>query len=669
MIFRIYPASRYLVLLISGILAYEYIGWSFKVFIPILILCFLIGFISLRFKKIYFFRHLIPVSFFFLGIILSGYHNHQERENHITNFEDLGYSIVKIDSYTETKAKSYKVIAKVIAVYTEEQWSGASGKILLYFNQEAGVFPKYGEIYMLNGNLREIEAPKNPFEFDYKKYQARKNIYHHQFLRADDFKRLEEKSKQDIFYYANLANNYTHEVFSKVLDNQNQLGVAEAIIGGMRSELTGEVRNWYTQTGTVHALAVSGMHVGILFLVLNWILVKILNPRRAPFLTLVLILLWTYALFTGLSPSVCRATLMFSVFQIGMFIRRDTNYINVLLVSALILLMIVPQWIYDIGFQLSHLAVLGILVLYPRINKLLNVKNKVLKYIWDITTVSIAAQIYTMPLTLYYFQQFPNYFLIANPMVSLLCFFILPLGFLVLILFKIPFIGAMLGVLFKYLIQLMIGWVYWVYKLPFAVSEGISFFVWDVVLLFAVLALFQAYLKSERLVYFKATLLGVSLFFMIGSGIKFLQNKRKEVTFHFIPKGQGLSYIDGRNGVFFSSDSLVNEPLIYQYHLKNYYNSSGVRNMEKVEMGLEENEIIRIGDLSIYWIKNAKNFRFTPADITLVSNNSLNPEIEINNSMIVLDGTNNRRYSETMKEKYPELVVLYDSGSKTISLK
>lgn len=667
MVFRIYPTLRYLILLILGILSVNGYHWNLYWIAGAFIAVFISGLLAIKIPSLYFLRHMIPLSFFFLGIFFTQLYDERNQKDHLSKFESIEAVLVKIDSYTETKAKSYKAIAKVYAISQKSVIRKASGKMIVYFNKETGNFPKYGEIYWLKGSVREIEAPKNPQEFDYKTFQARKNIFNHQFVYPDDYKKVGESRDRGIFYWANQASNYTHSVFRAVTDTQEQLGVAEAIIGGMRSELTGEVRNWFTKTGTVHALAVSGMHVGILFMVLNFFLKFILNPKKLPFILTVLILLWTYAIFTGLSPSVSRATLMFSIFQVGIFIRRNGDYVNTLIFAALVLLMLVPTWVYDVGFQLSHLAVLGILVLYPYLQKIATVENKVGRWILDITMISIAAQIYTLPFTLYYFQQFPNYFLLANPVVSLLCIPILPVGFLTIIFYKVPLLGFVLGWVFKTLIQLMNTWVYWIYKIPFSVSEGISFYATDVILLFTALAFFQYFLKSRRVFYLNLTALTFFIMFSANIFLKIKQERHKELTFHYIPNGYGMSILDGRKATFISSDSLINEPLIYQYHLKSYYSHAGVKEVNEIAANATKNELFKSDDYVVFWIKTPTFEEHSRAGFTLVSNNALDVRSNLENTQIILDGSNRKWYIEKIKKKYKDAIVLYEQGSKSIN--
>lgn len=658
--FQKYPTLRYLILLILGIWIYGKFELAYSWCILLFSLCLLLGALSVWKNKLYFLANFLPFSFLFLGYLIS--HNFDQR-NHISKFEKVDGTLVEIDSYTEAKEKTFKTEAKVYAVYENETWQPAQGKIITYFNHQAGFYPRYGDLIVLNGNLRKIEAPKNPYEFDYQQFLAYRNIFHHQFIRSGDFKKVGRQ--KSLGYYANQANVYAHQVFNESLEDPEIIGVAEAIVGGMRSELDREVLEKYAAAGVVHALAVSGLHVGILFWVLNLFFALFLDKKRLPFIISVLSILWLYAVFTGLSPSVCRATLMFTVFQIAMFLRRDGNSVNALFFSALVLLLIVPTWIYNVGFQLSYLAVLGILLLYRPLRNLLNVKFKPLRWLWNITCVSLAAQIFTLPLSLFYFHQFPNYFLLANPIVSLLCIPLLPSGLLLLLCYKIPLLGIILAFVLKWILILMNKYVFLIQSLPNALTDKVVFPLWMVFFLYGVLMLFLTYLQSRKVVFLKLVSGSLSLIFGFGIFVRFAQTKQAEITFHYIPKGSGISVIEGRSASFFAEDSLINEPLINKYHLKGYYEAKGIFRERGVGVDLGQNELISTGQGIIFWIKNDFVSDIPPTDYILISANAKLDKISLPCVPLILDGTNTKRYSESFKSKHPEAIILYDTGSKT----
>jgi len=674
MYLRSIPVLRYFILLIVGIYLYQWYQPQLGQIYIFISTAFLLGILSTKINKLRFLKHTIPLLFLGLGFASSYLFDQRNQENHISKVGKFDLYMAMIDSYTESKPKTYKVTAKIFAVKKVSKWQNVVGETMLYFNKEANTVPKYGEVYVLKNTIREIEAPKNPFEFDYKTYQARKNIFTHQFLREGDFKLAGEMKGWSLLKFANSLNVYTHTVFKEILDTPKQMGVAEAMIGGMKAELDFETKQWYSATGAIHVLAVSGMHVVILFVVLNKLLGLFLDKKKPFFLATILILLWSYAIFTGLSPSVCRSTLMFSLIQLGTFFRRDDNPVNTLLLSAIILLIIVPNWLYDVGFQLSYLAVFGIMVIYPSLKRLFYFKWKPIRWIWEISAVSIAAQIFTLPLTLYYFHQFPNYFLLANPVVSLMSSFMLPIGLLVLFIAKIPYLGAALGLIFKWLIDILNFSVYLIAELPNALSTGLSISITTVILLFLTIASILLFFKNKEVIYIK--LIAITCLFLTISGANqlFKQNKQKEITFHFIPNGWGISVIEGRSATFISTDSLCNEPLIYQFHLKNYYDAKGIKNYKTQKVTDQGNFIINNDLGNIQWMKTP-NGKIIKKNTTYIvcSENAIKDLTNLSefDGTIILDGSNKKWVVEKIKaeaeQKKKKLVVLYDTGSKTLT--
>jgi competence protein ComEC len=668
-----FPALRYLGLLVAGI----FIADNFVVPKEILFFGFSVSILSsivlFFIPKFSILKYFPTFVFLFLGIFCQQINNDKNDKTHIVNQQNIKGYLVSINSYTETKPKTFKVTCDVLAYNTKNKWQKVKGKSLLYFNKEAGVYPQFGEIYLINGQPRQIEPPKNPLEFNYSQFQSRKNIFTHHFLRNGDFKYLGKKNISPLFSFANGLSLYTHAVFKKTLDTPQQLGVAEALIAGIKSELDQETLQAYSDTGAIHVLSVSGMHVGILFLAFSWLLSKVLNPKKLWFTVIVLVLLWLYALFTGLSPSVCRATLMFSMIQIGLVIKRDNNTLNTLFMSALILLIINPNWIFDVGFQLSYLAVLGIVVLYPKLRVLVEIQNRHLRWLYEISAVSFAAQLFTFPLSIYYFHQFPNYFLLTNPFVAIISFPLLPIGVVLIFVSNVPFLGYYLGVVFKYLLIALNKFIVFAQHIPNSVSKGMEISPSSVVLLYALIVFIILFFEKRQIVFLKLATIVV----LVLVGTKFykisLQNNQKEITFHYIPNGQGISFVSGRNASFLSSDSLINDPKIYQFHLKNYYDHAGINSFKTVGAINAKNIKVLNEVFKLQWIHGrTKEVVNQNADFVVCSNNAIKDLVvfERFKGQIIIDGSNKKWVVEKLKQQALEnninLTSLYDSGSKTV---
>ena len=673
MVWHRYPALKYLIFTILGIVGYDYCKFptSVNLYFGIALMAFLI--ISFFYKKPTF-RILLLLVFLFGGYLSAFYNDEKNNERHFQKHLDCEKYIAQISSATETKAKTYKVKATVVSVFKNDKWQATEGTSLLYFNHSAGVFPRYGEYYVIRNSIREIEAPKNPYEFDYKTFQARRSIFTHQFLRENDFVKVGDSSPNFFLKLARIANDYTHDTFAKFLPEPQQLSVADALISGQQSNIDNDTKASYTKTGSIHALAVSGMHVAILFTLLNFIFIKSLKlPKNAAFFIIISFLV-VYAIYTGLTPSVCRATLMFIILQYGVLKGREGEAVNTLLVSALILLLFIPSWLYDVGFQLSYLAVLGILILHPRILILFSPDNKILSYFWEVTSVSLAAQIFTLPLTLYYFHQFPNYFLIANPVVSILSSVLLPLGLFLVPLAKVPYLGDLLGYLFKILIDMLNASVAYIASWPGAVSSGFDISLAYMLLMFGCIYLFMAFLKKQHI--WRLISLFLVLIIMLGYNAYKTQqhNAQHEITFHFIPKAWGISIINGRNATFISADSLCSDPLIYQYHLKNYYDAKAVQRVDYKP--INNSALIQYDNIKIRRVASPADLNaHEKVDFVLFANKAVPKagHVFADSCKYLIDGSYTKWGIEKLNEQDMNLakkyIVLYEKGSQTYKLK
>lgn len=227
---------------------------------------------------------------------------------------------------------------------------------------------------------------------------------------------------------------------SRELDKQslkpNEIAFLKAIFLGQRQDISFDIYEDYSKAGAIHILAISGLHIGILVMLFQLILRPILYFRYGKFIriTLILVVLWSFAIITGLSASVLRAVTMFSLFVIAQGLKRPTKPLNSLAISAFILLLIKPEFCFDVGFQLSYAAVAAIVIIKPVLDACWTLRNTVASFFLDLLKVSIAAQIGILPLSLYYFHQFPGLFFLTNMVIIPALMLVLGLGGITLIL-------------------------------------------------------------------------------------------------------------------------------------------------------------------------------------------------------------------------------------------
>ena len=366
----------------------------------------------------------------YLGGIVTKVHDHSQTADHYSNYADItGFSGTIVSGMLE-KEKYYRYELAIAKVRTEDSLVSASGKVHCYLKKPIREIPEYGDRIFVYADLLPIPPPMNPNEFDYARYMARNQIYSQAFVPADQMKVVQQLDRFSMVAFSLDIRERVREALQQYFSDPEQRQIAMALIVGVKDYLDQDMKKAYSTAGATHVLAVSGLHVGIIYLFLNYLFGKLKSNRIGGygFMLIALAIIWLYAMVTGLSASVFRAACMFSILSIAEATSNRRNIYNSLGVAAFVLLLCNPQYLFQVGFQLSFLAVFGIVYLFPRIYNRLVMPNKLLNWVWSVTCVSVAAQVSTAPLSLYYFHQFPTYFLISNLVVIPAAFLILFTG-------------------------------------------------------------------------------------------------------------------------------------------------------------------------------------------------------------------------------------------------
>ena len=414
--------------------------------------------------------------------------NHTKNENH--------YGIIVESSITKSGYIKYIVQCKNNTKY---QPTRRENKKLVFvkIKQTKTPFTDNSTI-LFHCNFEKIKNLGYPGEFDSEYYWKNKGVYEIGFINNESNIKLVKHSHQKILSPVSFRNNLT-EILKSVLTGQ-ELALANALILGERNLLTNETTQGFSDTGAMHILAVSGLHIGILLQILLRIFQlfqKFISKNLATILSLIIV--WFYALITGFSPSVVRSVIMFSLLLIGSIKGKENSELNILAFSAFILLSWKPNYIYDVGFQLSYTAMLGIYLFYPFLKNVIISRYKILQLIIEGSMVGIAAQITTIPLTLYYFHQFPNYFILTNIALMAFSFIILLLGILLFSFFWILPLKFILGMLLQKTMTCMLSIVSFFSQLPFAVAKGFTLNKWEVLFLYISIGLFFSALINKKI--------------------------------------------------------------------------------------------------------------------------------------------------------------------------
>lgn len=423
--------------------------------------------------------------------------------DHFANFP-FEYLIVAIDDEPQDRENFIRVLGRVKGGMFADSMEilPADGYLQVYLRKnEDSAFAaitvfEYGTYLLIPANYREIPRPKNPREMDYAAHMAKNNCWHQGFVDYGGYQVLSILDTDNFRGYAFRLRQAMVSKFDQYVADRDAFAIASTLILGYRSDLSQEIMDAFSTTGTIHVLSVSGMHVMIVF----WLLAKLLfwmdlnSVLRFLKFPILLVIVWAYAFLTGLSPSVLRAACMLSFVLWAGFSGKRQNIYNSIGASAFILVLFQPRLLVDIGFQLSYLAVLGIVFLYPEIQKLLSIKYALLRPVTNYSAMSIAAQAGAFPLAMYYFQQFPVYFLIANLVIVLPVTLIMYIGFAVLL---IPDISeshvflAILGKLLEKLILITNELLFVIQNFPAASLTGMYLEIWQCCLIYAILLFFS----------------------------------------------------------------------------------------------------------------------------------------------------------------------------------
>jgi len=488
----------------NSILSFEILFSSFG----ISILAFLVYLNFNDFLKKWSFLLGLASLFFFLGyltIYLFCSHSFQLEE-----FEKSANFKMKVIEFQPKKDGWSKGIGEVTLLDSKEK----KNERIVFYCQSNSVFD-VNDYLLVQSDLIPIQNKGNPGEFDMELFWKTKGIRTMSFIDENSFKLLDRYERS--FFQESIYSLQTS--FNKMLESHlegENLAVAKAIILGDKSMLDSETKNSFSATGAMHVLAVSGLHIGLILQILMEVakfFSRFISRKRA--VLSILILLWIYSILTGFSPSVIRSIFMFTILVLAQFFGKEQNNINSLFFSAFVLLLFQPMFLYDIGFQLSYLAMVGIYTLYRPIESWFQPKNKIIKYFWQGTAVGFAAQCMTVPLTLYYFHQFPNYFAIANLGLMVVSGLVLGLGIALFALHYIPLIGKLTGFLLMISIAGMLWFIQWVEHLPGAVAYGFNL-PFILVPIISFLTFFLVKITSNRLIWkITAVAFSISLILVI----------------------------------------------------------------------------------------------------------------------------------------------------------
>ncbi len=702
------PFLRLLLPFLAGILTAVYSGLQFvrwntdsvtpfgevfnyiilSIFFLIILFVFIKG-LNVSYSYSWVFGTLVFAILFLSGFQLTNFHTEKYNSNHFSNYSDAEIIYAKCNKMSLEKEKSYKIVMEILAVRKNAKWIETSGTAICYFKKDSlSKQLHYGDCVVMKTKFNEVKPPQNPGEFNYKQYLSFHNIYHQAYIPSKNWKLLERNQGNPILYASYNLREYLLNIFRENNITGDEYAVGSALVLGYTDHLDQDLIRAYASSGAIHVLSVSGLHVGIIYIVANFLLMFLDKIRfgKAIKIFLLLFILWFYATLTGLSPSVLRSAAMFSIIVIAKGWKHDTNIFNTLSVSCFALLLLNPYLIMDVGFQLSYLAVLGIVAVQPWLYEKWQPHNWLMNHIWALTTVSIAAQLVTFPLALLYFHQFPNYFLISNLIVIPLSTIILIYGLFVLAVGKIAIVGTFCAKVFSWIVWLLNEFVFITDKTPGSLTQGISISIFETYMIYALIVCILVFLfqKRQRFIFYTLGILITILSIQVYENYR--ERNQKMFVVYNTPKTSAINFIFGKEYYLLADSSLLHSNSKMLFHIRHHVWDSGIEKENNLELEktksirseniLLKNNFIRFQSKNIYIVDSLHRLysdlkQKLKVDYIILSRNAKvqikDLQKQFNFEKIIIDSSNSQWKNDKWKKECEELKIDYysviDSGA------
>lgn len=654
--FQRFPFVRFALFFALGIVCRHYLGEAVMLPWPMLV-GLAVGYLFLLLKSSLYFQHWLAFLSFVLLFNLGAYRLDVfllKDESSLSGIEAYKAHLIQ---EPEEKKNSTRAVLQVYEVLKDSVWEKQEARVNAYFAKETSANLKYGDLIWVSGSPSPTSPPANPGEFDYRNYLAYQNIHFQQFV-GDGFSLTGHSEPNWFVARAITIRDQCVARISKYIQNPKSRAVVLALVIGVKDELDNELIQSFSATGAMHVLAVSGLHVGIIYGIL-FALLKRFNLHKRKYRWWVALLsvsvLWAYALLTGLSPSVLRAVTMFSFVALGSALFRKGNIYNTLSLSALALLLYNPYLIMSVGFQLSFLAVFGIVYLHPKIYGLWRTDRWLLDKIWSITCVSIAAQLATGPLSMLYFHQFPTYFLVSNLFIIPAAFAILIGGLILLATSFIPALATLVGSVLGALVWGVNWTVDAVSKFPNSTIDGVYLSILDTWLIYAVLIALILFFVSKYKGYLRLGLV-CALGFSASQILHFIPFSNSfEISVLNASNNSVIDIRTGFKGKVLANQGFLNDPEAQQFSLHGKRLLAGVKQeiaqdqLQLARTRLPVGELMVIDGKSILWLNERRDggLGLPPElgfDYLIISNNSIRNREELlpylHSGQIILDKSN-----------------------------
>ena len=633
--------------IIIGYLIRIPLSTSVYITLSLLVLLFVFFLIARKqFIKTIWFGVLAFLVMISVGILTTNFHNQKNFSKHYTNQISLEKDSLKTITFKIREVlKPGNYYDKYVIDILNVDDVNVNGKSLLNIEKDT-LKPalKIDGVFISKTTFKDLFHPLNPHQFDYKNYLDKKYIYHQLFIPNESLLKVKSNT-HTLFGVASNIREFINKKLKPYHFKPNELAIINALLLGQRQDISEEVYTSYTNAGAIHILAVSGLHVGIILIILSLVFKPLERFKHGKLIKTILLvsMLWSFALIAGLSASVTRAVTMFSIIAIALNLKRPTNIYNTLAISMFVILLFKPLFLFDVGFQLSYLAVFAIVIIDPFLYKFWQPKNYVIDKFWHTFTITVSAQFGIIPVSLYYFHQFPSLFFVSNLVIIPFLGLILGFGILIILLAVLNILPHFVANIYGYTISLMNNFVGWVSHQESFLFKDIPFSFLSVLVSYVLIVSFIRLLFKRNYSNLKFFLIAVFMFQIASIYTKYNKPSNEFVVFHKSRYSLLGNVSNDKIQVANDFDSLtkISNHIIRDYVVGNHISHIEEQQIQPIYQ-LNNKKLLVIDSLGVYNIKS-----FNPHYILLRQSPKINLNRLIDSikpQQIIADGSNYKSY-------------------------
>ena len=570
----------------------------------------------------------IALLFSGAGIILTFINNiHNNAQWFGQSYQASQTILVTIEEPFVAKKNSYKANASVTAIKINNAWQKTTGKIIVYLKRDSTkINLQYGSQIIINKNLQPITNSGNPGALDYARFCLFQGITHQVFLSGNEFVMLKHNNSKALQKMLFTTRDAAVHSLQEYIPGKKEKAVAEALLIGYRNDLDRDLVQAYSNTGVVHIIAISGLHLAMIYGLLNAFF-NLFKRKQIRWIkpVVTLFVLWGFTLIAGAAPSIMRATVMFTAIVIGETFNRKTNMYNTLAASAFVLLLINPFYLWDVGFQLSYAAVLSIVIFMKPVYNWFYCKNKMLDAVWKLNAITLSAQVLTIPIILFHFHQFSTLFLIANFIAVPLSGLILYGELLLLCLSWCGFAAKITGSVVGFLLYLLNSFIENTDSLSFSVLDGLQVSIIQILMLYGSIILIAVFLFYKRKYALIGGLCFLSLFCIIRAMDITGHLHQQKIIVYNVPKHTAIDIVSGTSYSYIGDTEVLRDDFLRNFHLKPGRIQNRLSLNANLVLPAINNAILNFHGKKILLLNNTvphqKPVSKIPVDIIIVSKN------------------------------------------------